>query len=126
MAKDWVTSKELTEIAGLPSTIQGINRKARVEGWKSRKRSGIQGKAVEYYVDSLPEEVQQHLRNLHTKESPGNYSISDVEPIQVWISSFNLLKNNEKEMIKNWLMRNGLKELVKFISQQIHDDENNY
>lgn len=126
MAKEWVTSKELTEIAGLPSTIQGINRKARVEGWKCRKRSGIQGKAVEYYVESLPEEVQQHLRNFHTKESPGNYLISDVEPIQVWISSFNLLKNNEKEMIKNWLIRNGLKELVKFISQQTHNDENNY
>ena len=39
MAKQWFSSKDLIKIEGLPSTPQGINRKARVEGWKSRKRS---------------------------------------------------------------------------------------
>jgi len=55
MVKMWYSSKDLSSIEGLPSTMQGINRKARVEGWKSRKRSGVQGKAIEYHIDSLPD-----------------------------------------------------------------------
>ena len=40
--------------AGLPSTPQGVNLMARREGWVSRRRSGVQGKALEYHIDSLP------------------------------------------------------------------------
>ena len=40
--------------SGLPSTPQGVNLMARREGWVSRRRSGVQGKALEYHIDSLP------------------------------------------------------------------------
>ncbi|GAA5114131.1 DNA-binding protein [Orbus sasakiae] len=116
MAKVWYSSKELTAIEGLPSTMQGINRKARVEGWKSRKRSGVQGKAIEYHIDSLPDFVKSYL--IHVQELPAAYTITPVEPLQLWISAFLRLKAEEQDAVMAWLMRNGVKELVSFVEQQ--------
>lgn len=116
MAKEWYSSKDLTVIEGLPSTTQGINRKARVEGWKSRKRSGVQGKAIEYHIDSLPDFVKSYL---HAHESPAAYTVSPIEPLQLWISAFLLLKSDEQEVVTTWLMRNGVKDFIHFIEQKV-------
>lgn len=116
MAKIWYSSKELSAIDGLPSTMQGVNRKARVEGWKSRKRSGVQGKAIEYHIDTLPDFVKSHL--VHAQEPQVSYVISSIEPIQVWIAAFSNLKPDEQEEVMTWLMRNGIKDLVRFVKQE--------
>ncbi|AJA45690.1 DNA-binding protein [Frischella perrara] len=116
MAKQWFSSKDLIKIEGLPSTPQGINRKARVEGWKSRKRSGIQGKAVEYHIDSFPDFVKSTLQ---VKEKSRDYKIDDLEPLQLWISAFNVLKEEQKEFIKNWLIHDGVNGLISVIEQQM-------
>lgn len=57
MKKEWHTAKELAGLVGLPSSPQGINLMARREGWEQRRKRGVQGKAVEYHVSSLPEDV---------------------------------------------------------------------
>ncbi len=57
MKKEWYTAKELVGLAGLPNSPQGVNLMARREGWENRRKRGVQGKAVEYSVKSLPEEV---------------------------------------------------------------------
>ena len=44
MKNEWFAAKELTGIAGLPSSPQGINLMARREGWISRRRKGVQEK----------------------------------------------------------------------------------
>lgn len=116
MTKIWYSSKELALIDGLPSTMQGVNRKARVEGWKSRKRSGIQGKAIEYHIDTLPDFVKYYLT--HVQEPSIPYTVSTMEPIQVWVAIFLQLKPEEQEDIMIWLMRNGIKGLVSFIKQE--------
>lgn len=123
MVKVWYTSKELALIQGLPSTIQGINRKARVEGWKSRKRSGIQGKAVEYHLDSFPDFVKAHL--MDAEDLSVSHSVLPAEPLRLWVSAFLHLKNEEQDAIVDWLIRNGVKELVHFVQKQNHtsDDE---
>lgn len=121
MTKMWYSSKELILIEGLPSTIQGINRKARTEGWQSRKRSGIQGKALEYHRDSLPDFVKSHFMPI--QEPDVSYGpITAVEPLQLWVSAFLSLNNDEKELLSSWLMRNGVKELIHFAQEQDHDN----
>lgn len=57
MYKEWLTAKELLGLQGLPMTTQGINAMARRENWVSRKRRGIQGKALEYHISSLPIDI---------------------------------------------------------------------
>lgn len=61
MKKEWFQTTDLVDLYGLPSTVQGINKKARSEGWLKRKAEGVKGRAYEYHIDSFPKEVQQAL-----------------------------------------------------------------
>lgn len=60
-SKEWFSANELVGKKGLPLSPQGINKKARTQGWKKRNREGIQGGAVEYHYSSFPPDVQQQL-----------------------------------------------------------------
>ena len=113
MRKEWFSSKELTSIDGLPSTTQGVNRKARVEKWLSRKRVGVQGKAIEYHIDSFPSFVKTHLK---MKENAKNDTVERAEPIKIWLSAYFELTAQEQELVLTWLLRHGLKNLLAFIS----------
>lgn len=79
MKKEWFSTNELTGIAGLPSTIQGINQKARREHWTSRKRLGIQGKALEYHIDSIPDKAKNILR---AHENGAQYMANGNDPFR--------------------------------------------
>lgn len=82
MKKEWFTAKELTSVAGLPSSPQGINLMARREGWLSRRRKGVQGKALEYHIDSLPNSTRNLLI---LKEDSAIYDVERQDPLTVWV-----------------------------------------
>lgn len=65
----WITAKELVGIAGLPTSPQGVNKKAKKENWQFRKVEGVQGKGKEYLISSLPEEVQAAILLKTAKET---------------------------------------------------------
>ncbi len=111
--KEWFSPKEIINIAGMPSTTQGINRKARAENWVARKRSGGRGKALEYHIHSLPTEVKNIL---NAKDDLGAYLIGVAEPIQVWMNAFEQLSADEQVDVTSWIIRNGIKEFVSFIN----------
>lgn len=117
MTKEWFSSKELAAIEGLPSTIQGINRKARIEGWKCRKRRGVQGKAVEYHIDNFPDFAKSFF---HHHEPSSARVVSPVEPLQLWVSAFLLLKDEERERVTAWLINNGVKNFIQLIEQRMN------
>ena len=60
-SKEWFSANELKDIAGLPNSPQGVNKRARTQNWKRRERDGVQGGALEYHVSSLPPAVQREL-----------------------------------------------------------------
>ncbi|MBS9777601.1 MAG: Mu transposase C-terminal domain-containing protein [Gammaproteobacteria bacterium] len=68
----WMTAQELEGLKTLPKTRQGINKKARREGWIWQKREGIQGGAIEFAVSSLPQDVQAEILLRQTRESSVN------------------------------------------------------
>ncbi|WP_085247376.1 DNA-binding protein [Gilliamella mensalis] len=117
--KEWFSSKELSSIAGMPSTIQGVNRKARVENWTARKRVGVRGKALEYHIGSLPPNVK---RALYSEEESASYVVSPIEPLQLWMTAFEQLTTDEQSIVASWLMRNGIKDFITFINKQKKDD----
>ena len=51
--KQWYSARELVGLPGKPSARENIARKARVEGWRFRRRSG-RGGGREYAIESLP------------------------------------------------------------------------
>lgn len=59
---EWFSANEIVGLKGMPSSPQGVNKKARQEQWQKRQKDGVKGKAFEYHLTSLPPETQQQLR----------------------------------------------------------------
>lgn len=70
MELEWFTAKQLTEIAHLPTTPQGLHLHARKLAWIRRKHDG---KTIEYHIDSFPNEVKQALRWRQVNEQGAHY-----------------------------------------------------
>lgn len=113
MEKKWFSARELMGKAGLPSTPQGVNLMARREGWVSRRRSGVQGKALEYHIDSLPFGARS-LSALREADHP-DYDIKRQDPVRVWIEYYYHLTPAEREKLLAFLMREGMSRLLQLI-----------
>lgn len=57
---DWYTAQELSGLPGLPGTVQGVNYRARQEGWSWQPRKA-QGGGREFLFSCLPSETQAAL-----------------------------------------------------------------
>ncbi|HHF3237850.1 TPA: DNA-binding protein, partial [Vibrio alginolyticus] len=55
---DWITAKELIELPGVPNSAVGIRKMAERENWESRRKQGVQGRAIEFSVNDLPPATQ--------------------------------------------------------------------
>lgn len=115
MKDEWFAARELTGIAGLPTSPQGINLKARREGWISRRRQGVQGKAVEYHIDSLPIGARSLLT---LQEEPAVYQLERQPPLAVWIEYYYHLTESEREKLLSFLMREGISSLLALIPSE--------
>lgn len=110
MNKEWYSAKELAGIAGFPSTPQAINQRAKSEGWRRQKRSGVQGKAVEYHISSFPPAVVDALL---ARDEQAQYLISSAQPEKLWYAI--LLQMNEEERKKAIavILRIGINEFLR-------------
>ncbi|CAI0715439.1 putative DNA-binding transcriptional regulator [Serratia proteamaculans] len=113
MKNEWFAARELTGIAGLPSSPQGINLMARREGWISRRRKGVQGKAVEYHINSLPIGARSLLV---LQEDPAEYQVERQDPLAVWVEYYYHLSESEREKVLTFLMREGIDSLLALIA----------
>jgi hypothetical protein len=109
MKKEWFAAKELAGLEGLPSSPQGINLMAKREGWEQRRRRGVQGKAVEYHIESLPAMI---LGSLQLREEPAQYATRRQDPLAVWIEAYYRFTEDEREQILSFIFREGAKSLI--------------
>ncbi len=112
MKKEWYTAKELVGLAGLPNSPQGVNLMARREGWENCRKRGVQGKAVEYSVKSLPEEV---VSVLAAHEPPAEYLSKRQDAFLIWVEAYYQLTKSEREKIVKFVLREGLAKLISYI-----------
>lgn len=69
-SEEWFSANQLVGVEGLPSSPQGINKRARTQGWIKREKSGVQGGALEYHYSSFPLSVQRQLGFKPSEKSP--------------------------------------------------------
>lgn len=119
MEKMWFTAKELAGLEGLPTSPQGINLMARREGWQNRRKRGVQGKAVEYYLDSLPKEIQNQLI---LSEPSAVYQSQRMDALQIWIEAYYQLTENERNKIVKYILRYGLSSLLARIQEEKEEE----
>ncbi len=109
MKKEWFSAKELVGVAGLPSSTQGVNLMARRDGWEQRRRRGVQGKALEYHVTSLPDVV---LNALSLKEDSAKYVANRQDPLGVWIEAYYQLTEIERSKVIAFILREGITSMM--------------
>ena len=116
MYKEWLTAKELIGRPGLPMTTQGVNAMARREKWVCRKRKGVQGKALEYHISSLPNEdiLEHHFAN----ETSVIYQVKRDENSYIWQEVYNQLSHSERDVILAFIMRHGVIAIVDLINKK--------
>lgn len=111
MKKEWFTAKELVSIAGLPTTPQAINQRAKKEEWLRQRRTGIQGgRAVEYHISSLPHKVVAILQ-VQEISSP-EYHVNMTQSEKAWWSIFYQLTEYERSIITAFVLREGINALL--------------
>lgn len=70
----WIELKDILGVGGLPQSIQGLTKKAKLENWERRRKENVQGKVFEYSFNSLPQAVQAELILSQAKEKLGGLS----------------------------------------------------
>jgi|SRR5476649_1162724 len=108
--KEWIATHELIGIGGLPKTRQGLNRRAREEGWHKRRREGARGKAVEYAWQILPDSVK---KTLSLRSCNADYALSAQEPSTTWIEIHRQLSSAERDFVVAFVLREGVLKLLK-------------
>ena len=57
----WISAQQLAVLETMPSSPQGVNKKARAGNWEKRQVQGIRGIGYEYAFSSLPQATQAEL-----------------------------------------------------------------
>ncbi|ADZ40935.1 TPA: putative DNA-binding transcriptional regulator [Yersinia enterocolitica] len=109
MKKEWFAAKELAGLDGLPSSPQGVNLMAKREGWEQRRRRGVQGKAIEYHIESLPHTI---LNSLQLREDPAQYTTTRQDPLVLWVEAYYHFTEAEREQVITFIFREGAKSLI--------------
>lgn len=71
----WMTPKQITELPGMPGTIQGVHKRARKEGWPKRPKEGRSGPGVEYLLSSERHEVVQDKQSASSSDTLKMFSM---------------------------------------------------
>ncbi len=77
---EWFSIKDVIGLVGLPSTLMGVHKVAKREGWVSRRKEGVRGKALEFSVSSLPPVTQAALLRKSGKVVVGGMTLDLPKP----------------------------------------------
>ncbi|PWC09520.1 Cro/Cl family transcriptional regulator [Brenneria roseae subsp. americana] len=121
MDKEWFSTSELVGIGGLPKSPQGLNKRARDDGWEKRRRKGVQGRGVEYSIRSLPHEVRSSLV-MEESMSPAYRVEKEPALLVSWIHIFNQLSESEQSQLINFILREGTRAMLSRLDN-VTDDQ---
>lgn len=77
---EWFSVTDVIGLPGLPGTPQGVRKMAKSQGWESRRKEGVQGKALEFSVSSLPPVTQAALLRKSGKVKVGGMTLDLPKP----------------------------------------------
>ncbi|MGL5007344.1 MAG: transposase domain-containing protein [Plesiomonas sp.] len=77
---EWFSVTDVVGLPGLPGTPQGVRKMAKSQGWESRRKEGVQGKAFEFSVSCLPTAAQAALLRKSGKVQIGGMTLDLPKP----------------------------------------------
>lgn len=107
MINRWMTPKDIAALEGMPNSIQGVHKKAKRDGWPSRKKQGVQGPGIEYLLpdsddngkSSVDEGREAHIENAQ-------------DFMVLWGELVSRLSEDERNSILNHAIINGITSLL--------------
>ncbi|ENX6067397.1 DNA-binding protein [Salmonella enterica] len=116
---EWVATKYLLGVGGLPSTLAGLHKRAKNEGWQKRSITvpGVRGRTFAYRLQDLPLHVQSILgvEGEHpVKVSQKNQNTLTNELVNI----IETLTKEEQEKIIYILRRKGVEQLIDFCNEE--------
>ncbi|ECB1322038.1 DNA-binding protein [Salmonella enterica subsp. enterica serovar Panama] len=117
--KEWVATKYLLGVGGLPSTLAGLHKRAKNEGWQKRSITvpGVRGRTFAYRLQDLPLHVQSILGvegEQPIKVSQENQNTSTNELVNI----IEALTKEEQAKIIHILKRKGVEKLIDFCDEE--------
>lgn len=120
MKKEWFATSELVGVGGLPKSRQGLNKRAREDGWEKRRRKGVQGRGVEYSIHSLPDTVK---KSLLLEIEPSAYSAKQPAALAVWMQIYQQLSEKERDELIAYILRVGVSTTLSQLGITPSDEE---
>ncbi|MBN3342533.1 putative DNA-binding transcriptional regulator [Pectobacterium brasiliense] len=120
MKKEWFATSELVGVGGLPKSRQGLNKRAREDGWEKRRRKGVQGRGVEYSIHSLPDTVK---KSLLLEIEPSAYSAKQPAALAVWMQIYQQLSEKERDDLIAYILRVGVSSTLSQLGIRPSDEE---
>ncbi|EEM6939056.1 MULTISPECIES: DNA-binding protein [Salmonella] len=117
--KEWVATKHLLGVGGLPSTLAGLHKRAKSEGWQKRSITvpGVRGRTFAYRLQDLPSHVQSILGaevEPPTKASQEEQNMLTNELVNI----IEALTREEQAKIIHTLKRKGVERLIDFCNEE--------
>ena len=120
MKKEWFATSDLVGVGGLPKSRQGLNKRAREDGWEKRRRKGVQGRGVEYSIHSLPDTVK---KSLLLEIEPSAYSAKQPAALAVWMQIYQQLSEKERDELIAYILRVGVSSTLSQLGIRPSDEE---
>lgn len=117
--KEWVATKYLLGVGGLPSTLAGLHKRAKNEGWQKRSIAvpGVRGRTFAYRLQDLPRHVQSMLGV--EGEHPMKVSQEDQNTLtNELVNIIEALTKEEQAKIIQTLKRKGVEKLIDFCDEE--------
>ncbi|EAA4710322.1 DNA-binding protein [Salmonella enterica subsp. diarizonae] len=117
--KEWVATKYLLGVGGLPSTLAGLHKRAKNEGWQKRSIAvpGVRGRTFAYRLQDLPRHVQSILGV--EGEHPIKVSQEDQNTLtNELVNIIEALTKEEQAKIIHSLKRKGVEKLIDFCDEE--------
>ena len=116
MKHGYILAKDLVNIPGLPSTVQGIHKRAKAEGWSKEAVPvpGVRGRSFAYRVNDLPSHIQGLLKAGIEEDSeviPDDFP-ADVPSQQKLMMLLGELSEQERQGLVRLLSRKGVESIL--------------
>ncbi|MCE8027511.1 DDE-type integrase/transposase/recombinase [Halomonas daqingensis] len=117
MTRGWYTAKELAGLPGMPGTVQGVNIRAKSQGWEGQRRLGT--KAVEYAFAVLPPETQKALLVQTVGKASPQPDVVEADELQEELPSQQRLTDTQRKvMAARAAFVREIERMAQMVSQQ--------
>lgn len=115
--REWFTVQECIGLPGYPGTAPAVRGRlnALSKGKEGIKRKRVKSKAWEYHISILPAYVRDYMVEKDDVGIPGNSTLWEAEPKEIWDMMFRLLTLEQRKQVSGLFGTKGIDTVFPFL-----------